>query len=200
MRSSRVWPKAALDPQGLDPPRRRAARRAPVRAEIAEGAADRVLAEGIAGARRVRRVEHPVLAAVPADAELVFEAPAVGHREAQQPEVAFADAQERRAVHPAVDPAQQLHMRRMPAPREGDRAGLGQRKLVIGEEPVDRGRLRRAVGEQRRDRRMMRIGAGGAVRGRWKALVEGHGFGSTARSGVPAGLSRHPGPCAAPDR
>ena len=54
--------RRALDRRAPRCGRRRAARLAPGRAGVAEGAGDRVLAERIAGARRVQRIDDPVLA------------------------------------------------------------------------------------------------------------------------------------------
>ena len=58
-RSARSPKAAALDRDRLDPAGRRAARQAPLRPRVAGGAADRVLAERVAGPRRVQRIDAP---------------------------------------------------------------------------------------------------------------------------------------------
>ncbi len=132
----------ALDPDRLDAPRRRTAWRAPGRPGIAEGAADRVLAEGIARPRRVARIDDPFLAAVPADRQLVFESPVVLHGQPQQPEIGAVEPCEGHAVGGAMDETHEFHPLGPAPPGEGSGPRLYKREILAQQEFGHR--LRRA--------------------------------------------------------
>ena len=139
----------AVDRQRFEPARRRALGQAPVRARIAPGLADRILAKRIAGTGRIARVQNPRLVRARGDADLVFEPPIVFDIQPQRPQPRRVEQGERRAVDPAIDPADQRDPIRAAMPQEGGGPGFDQRRLDAVQQRGQRGGARGGWVQQR---------------------------------------------------